>query len=288
MAQYYPEQSGVWDTGWGSEAYNAKPYDEYQKKVSGYAGDVMGNVTAMMPKFTGKTGSTDWNSTWGAAYPDIRNPEARSAVGAFSNEMMGEQGNAVNEFVNRAGNLGARGGMGTAGGPNNRSALMQEAIKNLSGGATDRFKQAMQYVKEMYGTQYGAQQDAFNTMAGLAPQLLGLEKGAIDSGTGYSTNMFGMRREDYNADRKAEADWQQQQLEYLRGEPERSAARTAESEKKQKQMELDQMLKSVTMGQNSRAPMSDANRGYWSYLQSRGQMPIMSDTKMQVMPQSAF
>jgi len=253
------KRSDVWDTGWAQNQWNTKPYAQFEQNMGEKGNEAFGQFMGMSK--VGMPGSTGFGGgIWGAGYPDMRDPNARSLIKSYEDEMMGNERTATQNYVNQAANLGVRGGYGPVGGPSARTALMHDAIGQLAGGATDRFKTAMGYGEKFYGAQTGIMQSILSSLAQLAPQLFGLQKGAIDADTARMMQLIGMRREDANADVAAQQDWETKMIQVLR---EQQAFQQASEDRERARLEnneLQQLINTASFNPQNSPSMTAMNR----------------------------
>lgn len=267
---YNPKQntvSSLWDTNWAKQYASKNPYEEYYNTAGNFAKNQMNAVQANNPMTSGAGGGA---ASWNYGYPDLSNPETMANIGRYGEGVMSQQRNALDEYVKRAGTAGVqRGGFNVQGGPAYASALHQDAINNLAGGAANRFKEGLEYTKGLYGSMY----NNYNQQQDQAAKLMSLWLQGLGQGASWDTNLFGMRRGDYTTDQQAQAQWQQgeaqryaQYYAQLQQEQAQAEARNAANER-QNRMNMALM---TPLGSS----MNDATMRQWNQMLLQGESPF--------------
>lgn len=210
------KRSDIWDTDYGQKAYNS--YNDYTGRMKKFGTQYLSGrnplshlasrVKTDFDKIGNKYGGI---GRWGAGYAAPDDP----AVGGYMNNLRGGRYNMLNDYSKSMANAGVsagRGGFGVSGGSPIDSRARLEAMQTGARQYGDDYSKSMDWAGNLYGgikdlyskgldTQLGALTAAGNIGVNLAD--------AERQGIAGANSMFGMRREDFNADRANQMAWEQ-------------------------------------------------------------------------------
>jgi hypothetical protein len=284
-----PQQSEKWNTQWGKDAYNAKPYEGYTQQqgqwknnylgtnnpLSGFARNVGAQVNNLGQQYGG---FARWGA--GAAAPD--SPEIGGFMRNLGSGRQAMLGDAAKSMAGASVAAG-RGGYGVTGGWSPEAAARQQAMDSASRMYSDDYSKAVGWTSDLYGSLRDSWQDAWKT--GIGAQLGALQSAAntgvalgnqelqgLNAGTQYAQDMFGRRAGDYDADTQYNRGAWGREQEFLNSQRQQRQAQMAEDQK-QAMME---MLRNAYFG--------PGNKVHWDprflqgeFLKSQGLIQRTSD-----------
>ena len=155
--------------------------------------DLVARMLATIPdQGTGSAGQGAGGSygQWGTYTPGPDDP----AVREYMAHVLGGQRNALDEYVRRAAGAGIkRSGLNVRGGPALDSALHQAAMRNLTGGYSDRFREAMGFAKQLRGESYSKYRDSMVDLQ----NLLASQHSYLSSQADWRTALANLKRADW-------------------------------------------------------------------------------------------
>jgi hypothetical protein len=169
--------------------FGDNPWVKPTKQIS----DLVARMLAAVPDPRARTAAKGTGSSyarWGSDSPGPDDP----AVRGYMDHVLGGQRNALDEYVRRAAGAGIRrSGLNVRGGPALDSTLHQAAMRNLAGGYSGRFREAMNFAKQLRGESYRKYRDSMTDLQ----NLLASRHGYLSSQSDWTKNLAGLKHTDW-------------------------------------------------------------------------------------------
>lgn len=210
---YRGANSAKWNTDWGKEAYNARPYEAYTQQQQNWKNQYLsGNsplgeyARGIGNQIAGLGNQYGGFNRWGAGYAAPNDPTVK---GYMSNLGSG-RGAMLSDVARRfagASVASNRGGYGVTGGWSPDQSARRDAMDTLSRGYSDDYSKAMDWTGKLYGgltdawrTGIDAQARALEAQANTGVALGNQQLQGLKYGTDYATDMLGRRASDWDKD----------------------------------------------------------------------------------------
>jgi hypothetical protein len=185
-----------------SDLYGANPYKDTSRKIQ----ELIDRVTAGAGQCGGGRSRTGTSTSYGSRDTSVARPGDAEVRDYMSNVLAGQR-NALDEYVRRSAGVGS-GARSPAGGLPLESALYDKAMKNLAGGYSDRFREAMDYNKYAKASRYRDQSDSVRNLQ----DLLGIQHKYLTSEADWQSTLADKILADRYAQQQASAAQTERQL----------------------------------------------------------------------------